>query len=117
MLYTLFFSKMRDLSAAELDEYHERLGALKELAATEHPGFVDMKTYVAEDGDRLTVVRFRDSESQRAWREVPKHREAQARGRTHYYEQFHIVVCEEVRAYDYQRRAGLGGGDSEDRAR
>ncbi len=29
MVYTLFFSKMRDLSPAEMDEYHERVGALE----------------------------------------------------------------------------------------
>jgi heme-degrading monooxygenase HmoA len=106
MLYTLFFSKMRDLSPTEMDEYHERVGALKDLATAEHPGFVDIKTYVAEDGDRLTVARFRDAESQRAWRLVPEHREAQARGRTHYYEHFHIVVCEEVRSHEFVRQAG-----------
>jgi heme-degrading monooxygenase HmoA len=104
MLYTLFFSKMRDLSPEELDEYHERFDALKNLATAEHPGFDSMKTYVAEDGDRVTVVRFRDAESQRAWKLVPEHREAQARGRTHYYEHFHIVVCEERWAHTFVRQ-------------
>ena len=106
MIYTLFFSKMRDLSPAEMDEYHERLGALKELAGADHPGFAGMKTYVAEDGDRLTVVRFRDAQSQQLWRRVPEHREAQGRGRTHYYERFQIVVCEEVRSHEFERQRG-----------
>lgn len=108
MLYTLFFSTMRDLSPGELDEYHERVGTLSDLATAEHPGFVGIKTYVAEDGERLTVARFRDAESQGAWRLVPEHRGAQARGRTHYYERFHIVVCEEVRSHEFVRQAGDG---------
>ncbi len=101
MIYTLFFSRMRDLSPADLEEYQARAAALKATAETDHPGFLGMKTYVAEDGDRLTVVRFKDAESQRAWRVLPQHREAQARGRTHYYKHYHIVVCEEVRSHDF----------------
>jgi hypothetical protein len=29
---------------------------------------------------------------------------AQARGRTHYYEDYLVVVCEEMRSYRYARR-------------
>ena len=111
MLYTLFFSRLRDLSPAELDEYRQRTEALHDLAEAEHPGFVDIKTYVAEDGDRLTVARFRDAESQRAWRRAPQHREAQLEGRSRYYERFHIVVCEELRSSEFVRgddREGKG---------
>jgi heme-degrading monooxygenase HmoA len=108
MLYTLFFSTMRGLSPTEMDEYHERAGALKNLATAEHPGFVDIKTYVAEDGDRLTVARFRDAESQRGWKLAREHREAQARGRTHYYDRFRIVVCEEMHSHEFVRQAGDG---------
>ncbi len=104
MIYTLFFSRLRELSAAEADEYHERVRALTELAAREHPGFVELKRYVAEDGERLTVVRFRDAESQRAWRLRPEHREAQLRARTHYYDHFRVVVCREMRAHEFARQ-------------
>jgi heme-degrading monooxygenase HmoA len=108
MLYTLFFSRLHDLGDAGTAEYQERVGALKALAEAEHPGFLGMKSYVAEDGERLTVVRFRDAESQRAWRLDPSHREAQVRGRTHYYERFHIVVCEERHAHEFTRASEEG---------
>jgi len=29
----------------------------------QNPGFVDVKSYKAEDGERLTVVRFKDEET------------------------------------------------------
>ena len=75
MIYTLFFSTLRDLPPAETEEYQQRAGALRERAEAEHPGFLGMKTYVAEDGERLTVVRFEDQASQRGWKRDAAHRE------------------------------------------
>lgn len=106
MVYTLFFSRLREMSAAEREGYAEHAGVVRSVAETEHPGFVSQKTYVAEDGERLTVVVFRDAASQRSWKEDPVHREAQARGRADYYERYRIVICDEVRAYEWERRNG-----------
>ena len=103
MLYTLFFSRLRDLDPDERAAYQERAGSLKALAEDAHPGFVDLKTYTAEDGERLTVVRFRDEEAQRAWRRDPAHREGQRLGRERFYDQYRIVVCEPVRERAWTR--------------
>ena len=101
MVYTLFFSRFRDMSDAQREKYGRHAQAVRDLAATEHPGFVSQKTYLSDDGERLTVVAFRDAESQRAWKADPVHRAAQAKGRSDYYDYYRIVVCEEERSYEW----------------
>lgn len=56
------------------------------------PGFVESKLFVAEDGERATVVTFDDPESHRAWREHPGHRAAMRRGAQQYYQEYSIAV-------------------------
>jgi heme-degrading monooxygenase HmoA len=60
-------------------------------------GFIDQKFYVAPDGERVTIVRFRDDASQRAWARHPEHLRAQQRGRDEFYSWFDISVAEESR--------------------
>lgn len=106
MIYTLFFNRYReDLVGVRREAYEAHSGAVYERALAEHPGFVDLKSYVADDGERLVVVRFRDLESQNAWRDDPVHAAAQDRGREAYYEAYRIVVCDEVRGTDWTRPA------------
>ena len=104
MVYTLFFSRLREFSGEEQDAYRRHAQAVQEVAVAEHSGFVSLKTYVSEDGERLSVVVFRDAESQRGWKLDPLHREAQARGRSDYYESYRIVVCEERHVHGWVRR-------------
>ena len=103
MQYTLFFSRLRELSPEESKDYQDRARDLLELAARDHPGFVDLKTFVADDGERLSVVRFADAESQGGWKRDERHREAQKLGRQRYYERYRIAVCEEIRSYEWSR--------------
>jgi len=49
--------------------------------AVSMPGFISEKTFVADDGERVTIVLFADAASQRAWRDHPAHRRPQERGR------------------------------------
>lgn len=57
-------------------------------------GFIDAKTFVAADGERVTVVTFEDRESHNAWRDHPEHKIAQQRGITEFYETYSIQVGE-----------------------
>ena len=45
------------------------------------PGFVDFKSFVADDGERVSIVTFASVETHRAWRDHPEHRAAQHMGR------------------------------------
>ncbi len=104
MIYTLFFNEYReDLQGARRDAYDAHAEQVFARVQEAHPGFIDMKAYVAEDGERVVVVRFRDMEAQNAWRDDAFHQQAQAQGRTDYYESYRIAVCEEVRGHGWQR--------------
>ena len=105
MLLILFRSRLTEQAGADYATMDEEL----EVVARAAPGFVDVKAYTAEDGERLTVVRWRDAESLRAWRENARHREAQRLGRAHWYREYHIEVAELVRESDFSRDATRAG--------
>ena len=66
-------------------------------------GLVDLKSFVAEDGERLTVVTFADAASHERWATDPEHRRAQAMGRASVYDAYSIQVCECRRTLAFER--------------
>ena len=76
-------------------EYHETADRMLALARAV-PGFVEAKTFAADDGERVTVVTFDSWDAHRAWRLHPEHRAAQRRGRERFYAWYAIAVCELV---------------------
>lgn len=65
--------------------------------------FVDVKAYTADDGERLTIVRWKDLETLRQWREDPRHRAAQEAGRNLWYEFYASEVAEVLRESRFVR--------------
>jgi len=90
-IVTVFRSRLREGVEGE----YEPLGALMSATAASMAGFVDQKFYTAEDGERVTLVRFADLTSHRAWAGHPEHLRAQQRGRAEFYSWYDISVCEE----------------------
>lgn len=88
-IVTVFRSRLRD----EHTGYDETAMEM-EAAARAVPGFVDFKTFTADDGERVSIVVFDSLESHGAWRDDPRHRAAQQRGREEWYAEYHIQVCE-----------------------
>ncbi len=89
---TVFRSRLRPES---VDEYHEAANRILALAET-MPGFVDFKSFAAEDGERVSVVTFASMETHRAWRDHPEHRAVQQTGRDRFYASYDISVGEVV---------------------
>ena len=77
------------------DEYHATASRMLELARA-MPGFVDFKTFEADDGERVSVITFASLEDQRAWRDHPEHRAAQQLGRERFYASYAISVSQVV---------------------
>ena len=90
---TVFRSRLRD--DAETNGYGE-LAARMEARARQMPGFVDFKTFVAPDGERVSLVTFDTVAHHQAWRDDPEHRAAQQRGREEFYLEYTISVCCEL---------------------
>lgn len=83
--------------------YRGELAVVAELARS-MPGFVETKTFVAEDGERATIVTFADAASHRGWRDHPRHREAQRHGIADYYSEYSIAVGETSYASSFTHR-------------
>jgi heme-degrading monooxygenase HmoA len=87
---TVFRSRLRPDA---LEEYAATAALMSSLAAA-MPGYVDHKAFIADDGERVTVVTFRDRASHDAWRTHLEHRTAQRRGREAFYTEFSLQVAE-----------------------
>jgi heme-degrading monooxygenase HmoA len=96
-IVTVFRSRLRPEA---VDEYAPMAAEMSRLAAT-MPGLVDVKSFTAADGERVTVATFADEESQATWREHVEHRAAQRAGRERFYAEYSIQVCETVRAHSF----------------
>lgn len=91
-IVTVFRSRLRSGIG---EEYRPVLDRMLELARA-MPGFVDIKTFTADDGERVSIVTFESRQTHTAWRDHPEHREAQRQGREKFYEEYSVQVCEVV---------------------
>ncbi len=65
-------------------------------------GFLEEKMFLAPDGERVTIVRFADMESQRTWAKHSDHLNAQRRGREEFYSWYSITVAEEEYSREFE---------------
>lgn len=96
---TVFRSRLVDDARDRYFEHAERMAALADTM----PGLVERKAFVAEDGERLTLVTFAGRAGHDAWRDHPEHREAQRAGIERYYENYSIAVGTTESASSFQR--------------
>lgn len=93
MVLTVFRNRLREESR---DEYTALAARMATLADT-MPGFRSRKTFVAEDGERVTIVEFEDEASQHNWSTNAEHVAAKKRGREALYSEYSLQVCSVVR--------------------
>jgi heme-degrading monooxygenase HmoA len=74
------------------DAYNARAGEIFALAE-KMPGYLSIKDYTADDGERVAIAEFDTAEHLRAWREHPEHRKAQQEGRDRWYTFYQVQVC------------------------
>ena len=89
MLVTIFRSR---LNPDHTDEYADAVALTAGLVETA-PGFKAHKMFVAEDGERLTLVEFENEAAQRNWSLSREHRDAAKAGRARFYSEYKIQVC------------------------
>jgi heme-degrading monooxygenase HmoA len=101
MLVILFRSKL----TAPAGEDYSRMADAMFAHATTFPGFVEVKSFTAEDGERLTVVWWQDEDTLKVWATDAKHRAAQQAGRDRWYEYYKMDVAQIVRVGNFVRPA------------
>lgn len=89
----VFRTRLRPEAQAEYGHWAERM----EHLAAAMPGFVAIKTFQADDGERVSIVEFASDASALAWRQHPEHREAQRLGRERFYAQYELITCTPLR--------------------
>ena len=93
MYIVLFRSRLTDEAGSD---YQDMAGEMLELAKVQ-PGFIDFTQYTSDDGERLSVVRWKNKETLEAWRNHERHRIAQNKGRERWYAYYHLEIVELVR--------------------
>ena len=70
-------------------------------------GFVSIERFesLSEPGKMLSLSFWRDEASLAVWRQVEAHRRAQAAGRDHVFQDYHLRIAEVVRDYGMAERS------------
>ncbi|UCE30766.1 MAG: antibiotic biosynthesis monooxygenase [Burkholderiales bacterium] len=89
MIVTVFRTRLRPEASDEYTAWATRMAAIAETM----PGYVSRKSFVAEDGERVTIVEFESEEAQRAWATHPEHLQAKKKARSDFYSEYRLQVC------------------------
>ena len=93
MIVTVFRSRVK---AEAQSEYMKWAARMSELAKG-MPGYVSHKGFLADDGEKVTIVEFESEETQRAWAQHPEHVDAKKKGRTEFYSEYKVQTCSLLR--------------------
>jgi len=93
MIVTIFRSR---LNPGVQDEYGPMARRMSELARTV-PGYVAHKGFVAEDGERVTIVEFETEEALNQWRHHPEHAVAKRHGVASFFSDYKVQICNVIR--------------------
>lgn len=99
MLVILFRSTLAAEAGAD---YADKADEMLAYAKTQ-PGFVDHKRYTSAEGERLTVVWWKDEKTLEAWRSDPRHRVAKKLGRERWYDDYHIEIAKVFHESRFER--------------
>jgi len=103
MVLTVFRSRVRPEAQEEYAQWAARISAL----AKQMPGYISHKGFVAEDGERVTIVEFASEEAHRAWATQRDHVAAKKKGRASFYSEYRIQVCTVQRESAFPARPGV----------
>lgn len=93
MVVVVFRSRLREGVEEQIMADGMRMYEL----ASQMPGFISYKDFVAEDGENVSIIEFDTEENVAAWRDHPEHKEIQELGRSRYFQEYTIHVCEAIR--------------------
>lgn len=89
MMVIVFRSRLQPGVGDEYVALSDRMSAL----ARTMPGYVSSKDFLADDGERVTIVEFENEQGLHVWRTNPEHIAAQKLARQKYYTEYQVQVC------------------------
>ncbi len=93
MIVAVFRNRLRDGIETVYKEEAQAMAA----AAREVPGYIAHKSFLAEDGERVTIVEYTSEEALRAWARDPRHVAAKKRARKEFYAEYKVQICSLIR--------------------
>ena len=93
MIVTVFRSRLRPGAQEEYGPMAAHMSALAKAI----PGYISHKGFVAEDGERVTIVEFESEEALKEWRIHPEHGKAKRRGVESFFSDYRVQICTVLR--------------------
>lgn len=94
MIVTVFRTRMNPDVQHEYDLMAQRMSEL----ARDVPGYISHKGFIANDGERVTIVEFDSEEALERWRTHTDHRHAKRRGFESFFSEFKYQICSVIRS-------------------
>lgn len=85
------------------DEYGPLARHTSELVGS-IPGYISHKLFVAEDGERATIVEFESEEALHEWKVHPEHVKAKKLGFTKFFSAFKYQICNVTHARAWESK-------------
>jgi heme-degrading monooxygenase HmoA len=104
MIVTVFRTRLKPDAQSD---YGLLANRMSELART-IPGYISHKGFVAEDGERVTIVEFASEEALEQWRIHPEHTAAKQQGYRSFYAQLRFQICTVIREKSWAAKAMAG---------
>lgn len=93
MIVTVFRSRLNPGAEGDYGPMARRMSEL----ARAMPGYISHKGFVAEDGERVTIVEFESEEALQAWRTHPEHAQAKRAGIKSFFSDYRFQICRVIR--------------------
>ena len=107
MIVTVFRTRMNPGTQDEYGPMAARMSALARAV----PGYISHKGFVADDGERVTIVEFESEEALERWRIDPEHRGAKRRGVEAFFSEFKFQICSVIRQRKWTAKAASGAAE------
>jgi len=101
MIVTVFRNR---LVPGAQDEYGPMAREMSELVRS-IPGHISHKLFVAEDGERVTIVEFESEQALHEWKVHPAHLRAKKFGFTKFFSAFKYQICDVTHARAWESKA------------
>lgn len=99
MIVAVFRNRLRE----GVEEAYRKEAQAVAAVAKEMPGYIAHKSYLADDGERVTIVEYQSEEALRAWARDSRHVAAKRLGRKEFYAEYKVQICSLLRESGFTR--------------
>jgi heme-degrading monooxygenase HmoA len=103
MIVAIFRNRLRPEVEQEYGIWANRMS---ELAAA-MPGYISHKGFIAQDGERVTLIEFESEEAMREWGRHSEHVQAKKKGRADFYSEYRVQICMQLRESIFPSRSAV----------